>query len=105
MFGWGYIEGVTGSMRNSILALVGLFLIAFVILAMDSQVAPRSLADGLNDAIDVLSQGAQKGPPEDALFWMDDGLVLLHEERHAAVLGPRNFAVASAGRVRVLAVR
>ena len=32
MFGWGYIEGVTGSMRNSILALVGLFLIAFVIL-------------------------------------------------------------------------
>ena len=32
MFGWGYIEGVTGSMRNSILALVGLFLIAFTIL-------------------------------------------------------------------------
>ena len=32
MFGWGYIEGVTGSMRNSILALVGLFLVAFTIL-------------------------------------------------------------------------
>ena len=32
MFGWGYIEGVTGSMRNSILALVGLFLIAYVVL-------------------------------------------------------------------------
>ena len=32
MFGWGYIEGVTGSMRNSILALVGLFLIAYAVL-------------------------------------------------------------------------
>lgn len=32
MFGWGYIEGITGSMRNSILALVGLFAIAFVVL-------------------------------------------------------------------------
>ena len=38
MFGWGYIEGVTGSMRNSILALVGLFLIAFTIL----QQVPKS---------------------------------------------------------------
>jgi MFS-type transporter involved in bile tolerance (Atg22 family) len=34
MFGWGYIEGFTGSMRNSILALVVLFLIAFVVLRM-----------------------------------------------------------------------
>ena len=32
MFGWGYIEGLTGSMRNSILALVFLFLIAFTLL-------------------------------------------------------------------------
>jgi UMF1 family MFS transporter len=33
MFGWGYIEGATGSMRNSILALVGLFLLAFIALS------------------------------------------------------------------------
>ena len=32
MFGWGYIEGVTGSMRNSILALVGLFLLSAIFL-------------------------------------------------------------------------
>ena len=32
MFGWGYIEGVTGSMRNSILALVVLFLLSAIFL-------------------------------------------------------------------------
>ncbi|HCC63642.1 MAG TPA: MFS transporter, partial [Flavobacteriales bacterium] len=34
MFGWGYIEGLTGSMRNSILALVGLFGLAFLVLML-----------------------------------------------------------------------
>ena len=34
MFGWGSIEAMTGSMRNSILALVVLFLIAFSVLRL-----------------------------------------------------------------------
>ena len=34
MFGWGYIEGLTGSMRNSILALVVLFGAAFLMLQL-----------------------------------------------------------------------
>lgn len=33
MFSWGYIEGFTGSMRNSILALIAFFAIALVILS------------------------------------------------------------------------
>ena len=32
MFSWGYIEGFTGSMRNSVLALIGFFVVAIVLL-------------------------------------------------------------------------
>ena len=33
MFSWGYIEGLTGSMRSSILALIGFFAVAMILLA------------------------------------------------------------------------
>lgn len=33
MFSWGYIEGFTGSMRNSVLALIGFFVVALVLLS------------------------------------------------------------------------
>ena len=33
MFSWGYIEGFTGSMRNSLLALIGFFVVALILLA------------------------------------------------------------------------
>jgi UMF1 family MFS transporter len=32
MFSWGYIEGLTGSMRNSILVLIGFFVVALITL-------------------------------------------------------------------------
>jgi UMF1 family MFS transporter len=32
MFSWGYIEGLTGSMRNSILVLIGFFGLALIAL-------------------------------------------------------------------------
>jgi UMF1 family MFS transporter len=32
MFSWGYIEGLTGSMRNSILVLIGFFAVALITL-------------------------------------------------------------------------
>jgi UMF1 family MFS transporter len=34
MFGWGYIEGITGSMRNSILAMIILFTLAYFAMMM-----------------------------------------------------------------------
>jgi UMF1 family MFS transporter len=34
MFGWGYIEGYTGSMRESILAMIILFSLAFLAMLM-----------------------------------------------------------------------
>ena len=30
MFGWGYIEGITGSMQNSVLAMLILFTVAYI---------------------------------------------------------------------------
>ena len=32
MFSWGYIEGLTGSMRNSLLVLIGFFVVALITL-------------------------------------------------------------------------
>ena len=34
MFGWGYIEGLTGTMRNSVLWMTSLFLISLVTLLL-----------------------------------------------------------------------
>ena len=32
MFSWGYVEGLTGSMRNSILVIIGFFAVALIVL-------------------------------------------------------------------------
>jgi UMF1 family MFS transporter len=32
MLSFGFIEGVTGGMRNSVLALIGFFIIGFIVL-------------------------------------------------------------------------
>jgi len=44
MFSWGYIEGLTGSMRNSILALIGFFAVALIILLSIPKERPLNAA-------------------------------------------------------------
>ncbi len=42
MFSWGYIEGFTGSMRNSLLALIGFFIVALILLASIPKPEPQA---------------------------------------------------------------
>jgi UMF1 family MFS transporter len=41
MFSWGYIEGITGSMRASVLTLILYFAAALIVMATIPNVAPR----------------------------------------------------------------
>ena len=43
MFGWGYIEGLTGSMHNSVLAMLILFTVAYIAMMSFGRVPLRSI--------------------------------------------------------------